>query len=124
MDAKLYAIAEALDIAVREDQNSRGMPFQRPAARFTKVYIRTDCQTAIPQPQHIAPEPKEWLARRNIMRAQQLVAQGVKVEINWVLRHVRVEGYDQAEKALKKPAGAQASGGEQSGTHYKDTSIE
>lgn len=104
--AELYAIGEALGIALRDGKIGRGSSSQSPTTRWTKIHIWADSQAAIKRLQHTAPGAGQWLARRIIARTQQLKERDTTVEIHWVPGQKGVEGNERADEAAKAAAEA------------------
>lgn len=69
---------------------------------WTKIHIWTDFQATIKRLQYTALSSEQWLARRIIRRAQQLLEHGTAVEIYWVQGHMCVEGNEKADEAVKE----------------------
>lgn len=87
---ELYAVAEALEVALRGGQTSRGRASQESAFPWTKIYIWTDLQAAIVCQQHTVLGPGQWLARVIIVRAQRLATRRAEVEVHCVPGHISV----------------------------------
>lgn len=68
---------------------------------WTRLHISTNSQEAIVRLQHSEPGLRHWLARPIIHRARLFSNRETGTEIHWVLRHMRVEGIERADKVDK-----------------------
>ena len=106
-DAELYAIDQALDIALRGGRGRGRLtsPKMREILeRTTNVHICTDSKAAIGRITHLRPGPGQWLACRIHRRAQELKDYEIGIHILWVPGHTDIEGNERADRAAKDAA--------------------
>lgn len=102
-DVGLYAIGEALEVALQNGQarQSRG---QQTELRWTKVDIGVHSQAALKMLQHTDLGTGQWLKRRIIGRIQLLKECRTEMEIHWVTGHMGVKGNKKADETAKEAA--------------------
>lgn len=103
VDAELYAIRKALEIALQGGGTGSSSIRQREPP-WTYIHIWANSQAVIKRLQHLDPDLGQWLARRIISRARQITEHQTVVEIHWVPGHIGVAGNEKANEAAKKAA--------------------
>lgn len=94
-DTELWAISDALEVAIKESRNVTATP----------VTVFTDSRVALTKIQKKASEP-EGLAVRDLayQRAKELTTNGHSVILRWIPGHSKVEGNEKADIAAKGAA--------------------
>lgn len=107
IDAELYGIDQALEIALRA-----GRPRARPTSQATRQYLAqiqkinvwSDSKSAIMRIEHVRPGPGQWLARRIHENAKKLQELGISVNVRWAPGHTNIEGNEKADEVAKQAA--------------------
>ncbi|KAI0999672.1 hypothetical protein K3495_g8523 [Podosphaera aphanis] len=106
-DAELYAVDQALEIALRGGRNKgrrESLVTNKILEELDRIHIWLDSCAAIKRMQHLEPGPGQWLACQIRRRMEDLKKYHITVYIHWVPRHAGIEENELADRTAKEAA--------------------